>query len=336
VAVTTTQKVLLEQQFPSLNFLHFPGYNIKYGRSRLALFFKIFAQIPKIKRCIKDENQWLEKAVETYKFDAVISDNRYGLYHHKIPCIFISHQLTIKSPLGKWSEKYLQKHTYRFIEKFTECWIPDFEDKDNLAGELSHPDKKPAVPLKYIGWLSRFEELPITPFKNNLLVLLSGPEPQRTMMEEKIIKELNSYKGPVTVVRGLPDAHTFIPSIGEITFYNHLPSGELNKVIHEAEFIISRCGYSTAMELILLKKKTIFIPTPGQSEQEYLGKYLSLNHFSFCIDQNKFFLKDALENANNFHYQFPAKKQISPLKIIIQKFLNSVKYKRNLQVQNFS
>ena len=268
--------------------------------------------------------------MEAYKFEAVISDNRYGLYHHKIPCIFITHQLTIKSALGKWSEKFLQKYNYRFIQKFTECWIPDTEDKDNLAGELSHPKINPAVPVKYIGWLSRFDELSKAKFKNNLLILLSGPEPQRTMMEEKIINELNTFNGPVTIVRGLPASSTFIPSMGEITFYNHLPADELNKVIHETEFIVSRCGYSTVMELILLKKKTILVPTPGQTEQEYLAKHLSQKKFAFCIPQNQFLLKNALETAKYFPYRFPEKKLSHPLKNLIQKFIASVKSNKKI------
>jgi UDP-N-acetylglucosamine transferase subunit ALG13 len=322
VAVNATQKALFEQQFPTLNFLHLQGYEILYGRTRLGLLLKILFQIPRIKRRIKDENKWLEKEIETHNFNAVISDNRYGFYHSEIPCVFITHQLTIKSPLGKWSEQFLKKWNYRFIDQFTECWVPDVEDQGNLAGVLSHPDKKPAVPLRYIGWLSRFEKLPIVTSKNNLLVLLSGPEPQRSILENKIIEELKNYNGLVTLVRGLPTASSFIPSMGNITFYNHLPSEELNKVIHESEFVISRCGYSTVMELILLKKKSILIPTPGQTEQEYLAKHLSRNQVAFCTSQNHFSLKSALDAAMNFDYKFPERKQTSPLNDVIQNFIS--------------
>jgi uncharacterized protein (TIGR00661 family) len=324
VAANASQKALLQQQFQTLNYLNLEGYSIQYGKTRFGLFLKILLQIPRIKRRIKDENQWLKKEVETYNFDAVISDNRYGFTHDKIPCIFITHQLTIKSPLGKWSEQFLQNWNYRFINKFTECWVPDIEEQGNFAGELSHPAKKPIIPLRYIGWLSRFEKLPIATIKNNLLVLLSGPEPQRSILENKIIEELKNYNGQVTVVRGLPTASTFIPSMGNITFYNHLATEELSKIIHEAEFIISRCGYSTVMELILLKKKSILIPTPGQTEQEYLAKHLSRNQVAFCTSQNHFSLKSALAAAMNFDYKFPERKQTNSLKNKIQQFISSL------------
>ena len=131
------QEILLKQEFPTLPFLSMKGYRVRYGSSPTSLFGHIFFQVPRLLKTIKYENNWLKKAVGEFHFDVIISDNRFGLYHSSVPCVFITHQLKIKSPFGKWSEQLLQKINYRFINSFTECWVPDFESEGGLAGELS-------------------------------------------------------------------------------------------------------------------------------------------------------------------------------------------------------
>jgi UDP-N-acetylglucosamine transferase subunit ALG13 len=247
----------------------------------------------------------LRDVISDYQPDAVISDNRYGLYHPKIKSIFITHQLQIKSSAGKWGDKLLQKRNYKFINRFTECWVPDVAGNDNLSGELSHPLKMPAVPVKYIGPLSRFSKKEIGEKKGHLLLLLSGPEPQRSKLEEILIHEILHYNETATVVRGLPGNKTFIPSTGMLQFYNHLPADELNREMQKAEFIISRSGYSTVMDAMALHKKCIFIPTPGQTEQEYIGKYLMSKRIALCVPQKNFSLTSVLEAARNFQFNIP-------------------------------
>jgi uncharacterized protein (TIGR00661 family) len=265
-------------------------------------------QAPKILKTIKSENKWLAKMMDEYHFDAVLSDNRYGLYHRNIPCIFITHQLKIKSPLGKWTERILQKRNYKYINQFTACWIPDVEEKNNLAGELSHSEKKPSIPIHYIGWLSRLNMASANindETKNHLLIILSGPEPQRSLLENKIIKEIANYGGTATIVRGLPATQSLIPSTSMIRFYNHLPSEELSKEMLQAEYVMSRSGYSTIMDIIKLKKKSILIPTPGQTEQEYLADHLLQKQIACCIDQKDFSIANSLQQATQFSYKFP-------------------------------
>lgn len=296
------QETLLRAEFPHLPFLPLKGYRIQYSRSGKAMTWKIFQQIPAIKKAIRYENQWLKKMVVDLQFDEVISDNRYGLHHPDINSIIITHQLRIKTGLGSWAEDILQRWHYTYLEKFDQCWIPDLENDLGLAGELSHPKKMPAIPHTYIGPLSRFQLGSVPAKKNKLLVILSGPEPQRTILEEKIFKDIAHYDGEATVVRGLPSSQTHVPSTGMINIYNHLGSEALNKEMSEAEFIISRSGYSTIMDSFTLGKKCIFIPTPGQTEQEYLASYLQKNGRALCVEQKNFELKIALEQAGQFHY----------------------------------
>jgi len=296
------QEKLLREEFPSLPFLPLKGYRIKYGKSGLT--GKILLQIPSILRSIKEENKWLREQVNNHGFAAVISDNRYGLYNEKVFSVLITHQLCIKTSFGKWSEKILQQWNYKLINKFNECWIPDDEGENNLAGELSHPVRLPSIPVRYIGPLSRFAKKNIDEIKDHLLIILSGPEPQRTILENKVIDQIVNYPATATIVRGLPGEKNIIPSTNSIHFYNHLTSEELNREAMKAEFIISRSGYSTIMDIASLQKRSILIPTPGQTEQEYLAGHLMKKQFAFCIDQNGFSLLKNIEEARNFEYCF--------------------------------
>lgn len=294
---------LLSQEFPDAEMVLLDGYGIKYSKSRAGLPLKIITQIPKILSIIKKENQWLRDFVLKKKIDAVISDNRYGLYHESIPSIFITHQLLVKTAMGRWADLQLQRLNYKYINRFTECWVPDAENSDeSLAGELSHPEKLPQVPVRHIGPLSRFGGGNGVASKDHLLIILSGPEPQRSVLENKLVSQIRFYDGKVSFVRGLPGHGSFIPSVGKIDFYNHLSSGELSELMNDASLVISRSGYSTVMDLAMMRKKSILIPTPGQSEQEYLAEHLSKMKFAFSAKQKDFSLKDTISELGKFEY----------------------------------
>jgi UDP-N-acetylglucosamine:LPS N-acetylglucosamine transferase len=135
------------------------------------------------------------------------------------------------------------------------------------------------------------------------LISLSGPEPQRTLLENKIIHDIGHYNGTATIVRGLPGETTLIPSTNDIRVYNHLPAAEMNKEIQRAEYVISRSGYSSVMDMVIMEKRSVLVPTPGQTEQEYLAKYLNGKKIALCISQKEFALQDALLKASRFEYK---------------------------------
>jgi len=318
-----SQEILLKNEFPGLPFLSLPGYRIRYPRKGRNLPWKMIRQIPGILRSIRAEEAWLRKQMEIHHFDAVISDNRYGLYHPDALSVFITHQLQIKGPAG-WMEQLLRKKNYRYINRFDECWVPDHADENNLAGTLSHPDSLPARPVKYTGPLSRFEQKEEQVLKGHLLILLSGPEPQRSLLEEIIIRQISHFPGTATVLRGLPGHPSVIPSTGMIRFYNHLPAEVLAAEIQKAEYVISRSGYSTVMDMAVMEKKCIMIPTPGQTEQEYLGRYLQEKKLVLSIGQEKFELSAALEAAAQFEYQEWPKGTANRLKDTVKQLLDQV------------
>jgi uncharacterized protein (TIGR00661 family) len=320
-----SQAQLLHLEFPEIPFLHLQGYRVTYASTRSGVIRKIITQSPKFLKAIRKEHAWLKKTVKENNIDAVISDNRYGLYHTVIPCVFITHQLTIKSPLGKWSERLLQKKNYKYINRFTECWVPDLIDENNLAGDLSHPAVMPKIPVKYIGWLSRLRKRPSQEKTGHLLIVLSGPEPQRTLLETTIIRDIARYDGTATIVRGLPGTHSLLPSTNSIRIYNHLPAKQLNEEMEMAEFVISRSGYSTVMDIAALQKKSILVPTPGQTEQEYLAGYYLEKDIALAASQQFFSLPAEIQKARLFPYRVPVVSSSDSLKATIEDLLSRLR-----------
>lgn len=298
---------LLKNEFPALEFITMPGYNISYPKSG-SMAFKMVTQIPKIFSGIKREHELLKRIIIEKNINAVISDNRFGLWNKDLPCVFITHQLMVKSPFG---ENIIHQLNKKYISKYSECWIPDCVGENNLSGDLSHKFSLPKN-AKILGLLSRFNS-PSNPSaisskkKNKLLVVLSGPEPQRTAFERKILDALAAplislpkEPGKILLVQGITENNDRKIISENIEIVSHLTSGELQNEILASEIILSRPGYSTIMDLAILRKKAIFVPTPGQTEQEYLGNYFLENQIAYSVSQKKFNLKTALHESEKF------------------------------------
>ncbi len=326
IAGEKTTLSLLQQEFPQLQTLNLPGYSIQYPPKKWLFPFYLLAQLPSLLSSIRKEQAWLKKVVAHHQIDAVVSDNRYGLYHETIPAVFITHQLRIKSFLGKWIDDLLQQRNYKYINRFTTCWVPDAARK-GLAGALSHPQLLPKIPVHYLGWLSRFGKKKTSTAGNHLLVIISGPEPQRTIFENIILQQAHQYTKPIVMVRGLPGDTSKLPVPPNIEVHNHLPATDIEQRMEEAAFIISRCGYSTVMDVAALQKKAIFIPTPGQTEQEYLAQHLMSNNFAFCVAQAKFRLGTSLSLAASFDYHFIEAENENALINVVEKFADVLRNK---------
>ena len=276
-------------------------------------------QFPKIIFTIYQEHQWLDKIIEEYKIDAVISDNRVGLYSNKIHSVYITHQLLIKTG-NNFTERIASKIHHHFINKYDECWVPDFA-LNSLAGKLSHPAKL-SRKIKYIGALSRFELQEHTEKKYDLLISISGPEPQRTIFEDQILNDLKSYSGKVLLIRGLPGNKKLLHN-HSIKIKDHLSAKQLNEVMLQSAMIIARCGYTTIMDLVKLKKKAILIPTPGQAEQEYLAKYLLEKKIFYTVEQTNFSLQKDLQQEASMHFNIP-EYDMEQYKKVINQFVLSL------------
>lgn len=265
--------LLLEKEFPDLKMIHFPGIEISYPKGK-SMHLKMFLQIPKIIRSISREHLALQKLIDQENITLVVSDNRYGLYSKKVPCIFITHQLFIRA--GIWS-KMINRINHAFISRYTTCYIPDYEIGNTLSGELSHGQHR-LKNIRYIGPLSRFSGADKKEHKciYDVLLLISGPEPQRTLFEKHLSEQFSGKNLRYAVVRGSSSEQKF-PFKHAIKIIDLCSSNELLELMLNSEKIICRSGYSTIMDLHVLEKKAEYIPTPGQTEQEYLAAYHSQN-----------------------------------------------------------
>lgn len=322
VAAESAGKILLQKEFPNLHFLELKGYRMRYSKNKFWLPVILLLQFPKLIYRIYAENSWLKKIVEELKIDAVISDNRLGLSHKKISCVYITHQLQIKTG-NRFTERIAQKIHYHFINKYTTCWVPDMAGADNLAGSLSHPALLPKTPVVYLGPLSRFEKKDLG-IKYGLCILLSGPEPQRTAFENIALSELKKFSGKTILIRGLPGKTLGIElNNPDIDIKNHLTATELNEVLLQSELIICRSGYTTIMDLVKLQKKALLVPTPGQTEQEYLGLYLQKRQLFPCLGQKHFSFTDVLAITDSFPYYISGISQ-TEYRNVIEDFVNSL------------
>ena len=260
---------LLQKEFPELPSIVLPSYKITYPKKGEFFKVKMFLKLPEIRATIKAEKKVVQALVEKGKIDGIISDNRLGVRSKEVPSVFITHQINVLSGnTSFFSSKMHQK----FIKKFDVCWVPDVEKGVKLSGKLGHPKKK-KFPISYIGSLSRMKPKDMEK-KYDILALLSGPEPQRTLLEEKLIYEFSKSKKQIYLVKGLVSGASNTTTSGNITISNYLQTKDLEDVINASKMVVSRSGYTTIMDLAELQKPAFFIPTPGQFEQEYLAKSL--------------------------------------------------------------
>jgi len=290
---------LLKKEFPQLQSLELPSYNITYSKKANSFKLKLIKDSPSLLKTIKREKKVTESLVKSENISGIISDNRFGVRDKNIPSVFITHQLRVLSGSTTWLSSKLHQ---KIISKFDECWVPDHNGSKNLSGNLGHIEGFES-PIKYLGPLSRFEKQNLEK-KYDLLVVLSGPEPQRSFLEIKLLDQLQSFDGNVCFVKGLIENEQRKTQINHITTYNFMTSQELEKALNESELVLSRSGYTSIMDYAKLEKKAFLIPTPGQFEQEYLAKKFKEELIAPCCKQNDFEIEmlNEIEKYSGFKY----------------------------------
>lgn len=284
---------LLRKEFPELETIELPSYNITYSKSASGFKWKLLLDSPKMLKAIKAEKKLVKKLVANQQIQGIISDNRLGVRNKHIPSAFITHQLSVLTGSTTWLSTQLHLD---FIRKFDVCWVPDLAGSANLSGKLGHPEQLP-LGVSYMGPLSRMNKLHLRK-RYDILALLSGPEPQRTYLEEKLMKELHGTDKKVLFVLGKVEEKQHCYNKDNFRIYNFMSTKALEKAINESELIISRSGYTTIMDLAVLEKKAFFIPTPGQYEQEYLAKRLDESGVVPFCNQEDFTVKKLNKIAN--------------------------------------
>lgn len=289
---------LLRKEFgDKVIFETLPSYNILYTKKRFLFHLNLVKQTPHILQNIKAENKVVATLVEKYHPQKIISDHRYGVYHSNVHSIFLGHQLFLDFPQSKFIEKIANNLHRQKIDAFDEIQVPDLPPPNNISGKLSdykHPN------IHYIGMLSRMQKME-TVLKYDICVVLSGPEPQRTVLENILINQLESTNYKVAFIRGLIGEKSSIESENnKINILNYYHTNELNQIMLASKVIICRSGFSSIMDLVKLKKRAILIPTPELPEQNYLAKRMHKLGWFYTVDQENLDIEKAMQDYLKF------------------------------------
>ena len=279
---------LLRKHFPKLRYTYLAPLNLRYSAGKHQVWAMLKA-LPQLFFWSLKDHAMLKALLREEPIDQVISDNRFGLYHNRksiidnrnTECIYMTHQLHIMLPKGlRWAEGIASRMHARIYARYNKVWVPDYEEiEKSLAGELSHStfNIQHSTLIEYIGPLSRFQkQSPITNHQSpifDVVAVLSGLEPQRTLLEQKIIARYSNTEERVLIVQGLMHRPNTRIKRGNTTIVPSMTDAELVPAMLGANHIIARSGYSTIMDLdaLGLMQKAELIPTPGQPEQEYLA-----------------------------------------------------------------
>jgi predicted glycosyltransferase len=295
MACNPWQKSFLARVLPHLAFIHLEGYSVRYDKK--SIVGGLVLQIPRLLKKIEEERDWLLKTVENQGFDAIISDNRYGLHHPQIPSAIITHQLRLHTGMGQLVDSALERAHDHFLSCFHQIWIPDVPGHPNLAGKLAHTSKTNDK-HRYIGLLSQFDDqLPTHQNGKHMLILLSGQEPHRTALSTMLWQQATKVTIPIVFVEGSTTAPVppLIPP--HIKHYQQVVPHQLRPLLETASCVVCRSGYSTIMDVLYFQKPAMLIPTPGQKEQEYLQRHLQKEHIFPGVIQNRFHLSAAVNTT---------------------------------------
>lgn len=292
--------ILLQKEFPNLEYIDLKGFSPSYSKTG-KMVLRLFLLLPRFIGTIFSEHRDLKKLFHLNHFDIIISDNRYGLWNKQVKSILITHQVMVKTPDWlKFAEYPIYLISRLMISRFDECWIPDYEESPGLSGDLAHKYPLPKN-AKFIGPLSRFIKSEAFPDKKagarKILAIISGPEPQRSIFENLVTKQLLELNQTAILISGKPESENMSLFKDNLTTLPHLPTPEMSELITTSSIIICRSGYSSIMDLLALESKALFVPTPGQTEQIYLAELLQKSGTAMWRKQETLNLKTDMEDA---------------------------------------
>jgi uncharacterized protein (TIGR00661 family) len=284
---------LLRQELgEQANYVDIPDYPMLLSENARQFMAKSLVYWPVFIQRLEHGLRSLTRLLESVKCDLILSDGRYDMYNRKIPSFFISHQMRIMNPLRiHMFETGSEIFNQFFFKRFTAAIIPDFKE-DSLSGDLSHNLRRiNEQKLHYVGVLSDFKKQKKKQ-DIDVFISISGPEPQRSMLEQHIMEQVETLQGTIVITLGKSEVmHDYAKK--HITIFSFLSKEKREDLLNRSKVIVSRSGYSTIMDLAVLGKKGLIIPTPGQIEQEYLAQYHMQKGTFFSVEQQNL---DLLQN----------------------------------------
>lgn len=241
-----------------------------------ALFYiRMSLDMPRVLARYREEHRFVERLVAREHVDRVVSDSRFGMWSQRVPSYCILHSLRQIIPgRPRQLERLVEFGQRRLTRGFQRILIPDHAAGGGLSGDLGHA---PAVDwgenrLCYIGPLSGITATGVEP-DIDCFFSISGIEPQRTRLTRLVLDALPRLDGRIVVTLGRPDLAGPTRRIGPAIVHDYLDRRAQADMLNRARLVMTRSGYTTLMELAELGKRALFVPTPGQSEQEYLARF---------------------------------------------------------------
>lgn len=263
-------------------FIAFKDIPKPFSRWPALFYVRMSLDTPRVLARFRQEQRFTEKLVARHHFDCVVSDSRFGMWSREVPSYCILHSLRQIIPgRPRYLERLVEFGQRRLTRGFRRILVPDVERAPGLSGDLGHdPDLAWGEDrLRYIGPLSgvsrQFGEPDVDCYFS-----ISGIEPQRTLMERAVLEALPQLDGRIVVALGQPGRAAESRRIGNACVHGYLDRKAQGEMLNRARLVVSRSGYTTLMELAELGKQALFVPTPGQSEQEYLAR---LHHASGAV-----------------------------------------------------
>ena len=292
----------LRERYPKQPFLKLPGLDIRYSK-RLPAWWMVFQQRGPFAKHVLSDHEAIADFLKGNPQDVIVSDNRYGCWNAHVSSVLVTHQLRPRTPLALgWIKPVVRKRLKSWLNKFQEIWIPDTHDSA-ISGRLSKPFAG-LPPIRIIGPLSRLRPSDYKEPQYKVVALLSGPEPQRSLLEEALHEQMNELGGRAAIVGGVLEKKE--------TRMNHLldyilfsDAEELSQILQNAELVVARSGYSTLMDLVRLEAQALLVPTPGQTEQEYLAKWAAKQFGFLTQPQNQLDVKRALKEVTRQTLSLP-------------------------------
>lgn len=322
VAADNGPLLLLLKEFPELEHIRFPGVAVSYPSSGGNMFLSMLRQSPKLLAGIRAEKKFVEQTVSRYDIQGVVSDNRFGAFSTKVPSAYITHQIHIQTG-NPFTDALARMQHARYMKRFGTVWIPDVEGAENLSGKLSHGKNIPAQ-ARYIGPLSRMTELPAAKKIYDAALVLSGPEPQRTLLEEKFLSQIQVFPDKkFLLIRGKNEPLAEAPAnLTQIPLANH---AAVARAYAESQHIICRSGYTGIMEMAATGRSAWLVPTPGQTEQEYLARHLKGKYGFNSVRQEQLDVQQIMEAAATQNR--PVLSSTNMLEISVHDLLRSIRHK---------
>jgi hypothetical protein len=309
IAACGNARAVLEQEFLECRFIEFPDYPVPYSSSRFFLP-RFFAFLPLLLKAIADERKRLDLICAKDSYDLIISDNRLGVYSSEIPSVFITHQLRYNLPLVFWPAELLATAMNdRVYRKYRHIIVPDNPPgQPALAGKLSRPGTDATKKSVFFSGILTGTRQFDRDIDLDYLLMISGPEPQRTQLEKILLPQVLTLEGSCVVLLGSPSNMKIPEKTGRCRIIPFASARDKEELMNRAECIICRSGYTSMMEIAELgKRHALFIPTPGQPEQEYLSWYYEKQNWYHSQSQYRLDLSADIKVAMQPRYSgFPA------------------------------